>query len=68
MVYDLKLVAVCVLGLIIGMATILPFVIYTFEESNKPQVDVQAILGDQPPLSFNLTYSTLVIIGITTAT
>jgi hypothetical protein len=28
-----------------------------YEENNKPLVDVQAVLGDQPPLTFNLTYS-----------
>jgi hypothetical protein len=57
MIANTKLILCGILALIIGIASVIPVAFYMYEESNKPRVDVEAILGDQPPLNFNLTYA-----------
>jgi hypothetical protein len=54
---ETKIIVTSVLALVIGIASVLPLALFMYEESNKPRVDIEAVLGDQPPLNFNLTYS-----------
>lgn len=56
MIASTKLVLCSILALIIGIASVIPVALYMYEQSNKPMVDAEAILGDQTPLNFNLTY------------
>ena len=57
MITNTKLVLYSILAIIIGIASVLPVAFYMFEQSVKPRVNVEAMLGDRPPLNFNLTYA-----------
>lgn len=57
MIFQTRDILICLLALIIGIASVLPLAVFMYQDSNKPWVDVEAKLGNQPALSFNLTYA-----------
>ena len=57
MIYQTKIILCSILALLIGIASVVPVAFYMFEEGVKPRVDVEAVLCNQPPLNFNLTYA-----------
>jgi hypothetical protein len=57
MIPDSKVILYSILAIIIGIASVVPIAVYMYQENNKPLIDVEAVLGDQPPLNFNLTYA-----------
>lgn len=56
MIIELKHVLISLLALIIGITSVLPLAFFMYQDSRKPWIDVDAVLGNQPPLNFNLTY------------
>jgi hypothetical protein len=57
MIPETRIILCSVLALVIGIASVVPLAFIMYEENNKPRVDVEAILGNQSPLNFNLTYA-----------
>jgi hypothetical protein len=57
MIAQTKDILISLLALVIGIASVLPLAVFMCQDSLKPFVDVEAVLGNQSPLNFNLTYA-----------